>query len=370
MKIKRWIRPLQLNVIKRGIRSQEDFILILVLILLMLQLGKGLYSQRMKSPCADEPLHIQVGLNFWKNQDHGYGFTNPTLPQRIMVLPEVLLDTDESGFRLWLARIPVFLTMLILGVVLFVWTRTRAGKVGALIALILYCFCPNILAHGSIAGTDLMAAAAFFVSLICSIALIRRVTWIRLVAAGSTLAVLFSTKLIAFFMLPTLLTLGIYRSTDPWPLHLFGRSVTQRWQKSVALIAVLLILGGCVVGTIWAVYGFEFRDSRGDEIVASGEMGTNRISTPVLHWAAKHKLMPEGYLVAVNMMLTVKNTGYLRGETSYQGWWWYFPYALLVKTPIPTLLCFLFGFGVGVVQLTQLWGKPSADVPEKVLECI
>ena len=336
----------------------------------MLQLGKGLYSQRMKSPCADEPLHIQVGLDFWENQDHGYGFTNPTLPQRIMVLPEVLLDPDGSGFRLWLARIPVFLTMLMLGAVLFVWVRTRVGKAGALMALVLYCFCPNILAHGSIAGTDLMAAAAFFVSLICSIALIRRVTWIRLVAAGCALGVLFSTKLVAFFMLPTLLALGIYRSTDPWPLHLFGRSVTQRRQKSVALIAILLILGGCVVGTIWAVYSFQVRDSRGDEIVSSGEMGANPISTPVLHWAARHKLMPEGYLVAVNMMLTMKNTGYLRGETSYQGWWWYFPYALLVKTPIPTLLCFLFGFGVGIAQLTRLWRKPSADVHENVLEWI
>lgn len=287
-----------------------------------------------------------------------------------MVLPEVLLDPDENGFRLWLARIPVFLTMLMLGIVLFVWVRTRAGKAGALITLVLYCFCPNILAHGSIAGTDLMAAAAFFVSLICSIALIRRVTWIRLVAAGSALGVLFSTKLVAFLMLPTLLALGIYRGMDPWPLHLFGKSVTQRWQKNFALIAILLILGGCVVSTIWAVYGFEFRDSRGDEVMSSGEMGANPISTPVLQWASRHKLMPEGYLVAVNMMLTVKNTGYLRGETRYQGWWWYFPYSFLVKTPIPTLLCFLFGSGIGVVQLTRLSDKASADVPENVLEWI
>ena len=361
---------MRLNAAKKIISNQKDFILILVLILVMLQFGKGLYSQRMKSPCADEPLHIQVGLNFWEHQDHGYGFTNPTLPQRIMVLPEVLLDPDASGFRLWLARSPVFLTLLMLGVALFVWVRTRAGKAGALIALVLYCFCPNILGHGSIAGTDLIAAAAFFVSLICSIALIRRVTWIRLVAAGSALGLLFTTKLVGFFMLPTLLALGIYRGMDPLPLHLFGRSVTQRWQKSVALIAILLILGGCVVGIIWAVYGFQFRDSRGDEIVASGEMGPNPISTSVLHWAAKHKIMPEGYLLAVNMMLTVKNTGYLRGETSYHGWWWYFPYAFLVKTPIPTLLCFLFGFGVGVAQLIRLWGKSSTGDPENALEWI
>ena len=304
--VKSWVRSLQLNSVKRVISSRKEFIYILVLALLAFQLGKGVYSQRMKSPCVDEPLHIRVGLDYWKKQDHGYGFTNPTLPERIIALPQVLLASDETAIRLWLGRIPVFLTMLMLGGVIFVWVRAKAGNGGALIALVLYAFCPNILAHGSIAGTDLMAAAAFFISLICYMALIRQATFIRLVAAGSALGVLFTTKLIAFFILPTLLALGISRSIDPWPLHLFGRSVTRMWQKSLALIGLVLILGGCVVSAIWGVYGFEFRDSRGDEIVSSNQMKTYYISTPVLHWAATHKVLPEAYLIAVNKMLTVK----------------------------------------------------------------
>ena len=370
LSVKRWIRSLQLNSVKKVISGRKDLILILVLALLALQLGKGIYSQRMKSSCFDELLHIQLGLDFWKEHDHGYGFTNPTLPERIIALPQVLFAPDETDIQLELGRLPVILTMLILGGGIFVWLRARVGNGGALIALVLYCFCPNILAHGSIAGTDLMAAAAFFLSLICYIALICRVTLIRLLAAGTALGVLFTTKLVVFFILPTLLVLAISRTTDPWTLHLFGGVVTQKWQKSVALIAILLILGGCVVGTIWAVYGFQFRDSRGDEIVAPGEMGANRIRTPVLHWTARHRLMPEGYLIAVNLMLRAQNTGYLRGNTSYEGWWWYFPYALLVKTPIPTLLCFLFGFGAAVVQLKRLSDKPSDDVPQNVLEWI
>ena len=368
MKIKRWIKLLQLNSLKKSISSQKDLIFTLVLVLLTLQLGKGIYSQRMKSPCFDEPLHIKVGLDYWKKHDHGYGFTNPTLPERIIALPQVLLASDAATPQLWLGRIPVFVTMLMLGVVLFVWVRARSGNGGALIALTLYVFCPNILAHGSIAGTDLMAAAAFFISLICYIALIRQVTLIRLVAAGSALGVLFTTKLVAFFILPTLLVLGILRSIDPWPLHLFGRSLTRMLQKSLALIGIVLILGGCVVGVIWGVYGFQFRDSRGDEILFSNQMETNSISVPVLHWAATHKVLPEAYLIAINKMLTTKNTGYLKGEISYEGWWWYFPYALLVKTPIPTLLCFLFVFGAATVQMRRLSDKSSADVPKNVLE--
>ena len=368
MQIKRWLRPLQFNSVKKVISIRKALVCILVLALLGFQLGKGIYSQRMKSPCFDEPQHIQLGLDYWKKQDYGYGFTNPTLPERIIALPQVLLAPDESRIRLGLARIPVFLTMLMLGGVLFVWVRARAGNGGALIALVLYAFCPNILAHGSIAGTDLMAAAAFFISVICYIALIRQITLIRLVAAGSALGVLFTTKLVAFFILPTVLVLGISRITDPWPLHLFGSPITQMWQKSLALIGIVLILGGFVVSAIWGVYGFQFRDSRGDEIASSNQKEVNKVSTPALHWVATHRLLPEAYLIAVNKVLIVQNTGYLRGETSYEGWWWYFPYALLVKTPIPTLLCFLFGFGVAVVQLSRLWDKPSANVPENVLE--
>ena len=370
MKIKTWIRSLQLNWIKRVISDRDNLILILVLAFLVFQLGKGIFSQQMKSPGIDELLHIQLGLDFWKKQDYGYGFSNPTLPQRIMALPQVLLAPDSPGIRLWLGRIPVFLTMLMLGGVLFVWVRARTGNGGALIALVLYAFCPNILAHGSIAGTDMMAATAFFISLICYIALIRKVTLLRLVAAGSALGMLFTTKLVAFFILPTLLALGIFRSIDHWPLHLFGRSVTQKWQKGLALSGIVLILGGFVVSTIWGIYGFQFQDRRDDKISSVNQMKRTNIYTPMLSWAATHKVLPETYLLAVDMMLTVTSSGYLRGENSYEGWWWYFPYAFLVKTPIPTLLCFLLGFGAAVVQLCRFSDEPSTDVPRNVLEWI
>ena len=370
MKIKRWIRSLQPNWIKRVISDRDNLILMLALALLVFQLGKGIFSQQMKSPGIDELLHIQLGLDFWKKQDYGYGFTNPTLPQRIMALPQVLLASDSTGIRLWLGRIPVFLTMLMLGGVLFVWVRARTGNGGALVALVLYAFCPNILAHGSIAGTDMIAAAAFFISLICYIALIQKVTLLRLVAAGSALGMLFATKLVAFFILPTLLALGIFRSINRWPLYLFGRSVTQKWKKGLALIGIVLILGGFVVSAIWGTYGFQFRDSREDEIASSNRMPTHNIKNPVLHWASTHRVLPEAYLLAVNMMLTVTTSGYLRGKNSYEGWWWYFPYAFLVKTPIPTLFCFLFGFGAAVIQLCRFSGDPSDDVPLNLLEWI
>ena len=130
MKIKEWIKLLVLNSFKKSISSPKDLIFTLVLVLLTLQLGKGIYSQRMKSPCYDEPLHIQVGLDYWKKYDHGYGFTNPTLPERIIALPQILFASDTTTPQLWLGRIPVFLTMLMLGVVLFVWVRARTGNNG------------------------------------------------------------------------------------------------------------------------------------------------------------------------------------------------------------------------------------------------
>ena len=136
-------------------------------------------------------------------------------------------------------------------------------------------------------------------------------------------------------------------------------------------MVLLLILGGCVVGAIWGVYGFQYRDSRGDEHSSWDQLETTDISAP-LRWAATHRVLPEGYLVAIHLMSTVENTGYLRGETSYDGWWWYFPYALLVKTPIPTLFCFLFSIGAVVVQLSRFRDESSVslDIPKDVLEWI
>jgi hypothetical protein len=52
---------------------------------------------------------------------------------------------------------------------------------------------------------------------------------------------------------------------------------------------------------------------------------------------ADHRLLPEGYLYGTTYALRMagQRSAFLLGQYSLTGWWWFFPYAFLVKTPLP-----------------------------------
>jgi hypothetical protein len=64
-----------------------------------------------------------------------------------------------------------------------------------------------------------------------------------------------------------------------------------------------------------------------------------------IRWIAANRLLPESY--TLGLAETLSNTSsrgsYLLGQHSNTGWWYYFPVAFAVKTPIATQIFFLAG---------------------------
>jgi len=310
-------------------------------------------AQRSKSNCFDEPSHVYTGINAWA-QDFSGDPANPPLAHRVNALPVKLLRVDDPTQAIWIARIPVLTAMVALGFGLFLWTRHRIGSGPAFLALGLFCTCPTMLSHGTIVIPDMLAAGLFFASILCIVPLLKAPSLPRLVIAGICLGALFSTKLTAALMLPVLCLAGLLRVLLPTPLQI-GKICLQRpQQKGVALLLLMTALGTLAVLTIWVVYGFQFEISKTNPsnvrlpelLGASGSI----VDRGLLR-AYEYRLLPEHYLQAVYFLLRATNTAYVLGETSYQGWWWYFPFAFLVKTPIPTLVLFLTGTAVTVFSV-------------------
>jgi hypothetical protein len=66
----------------------------------------------------------------------------------------------------------------------------------------------------------------------------------------------------------------------------------------------------------------------------------------MVQWARQHEVLPEAYLYGMSNVLgySKNRSAFLNGVVSQDGGWrWFFPYAALVKTTLPTILLGIVG---------------------------
>jgi hypothetical protein len=145
----------------------------------------------------------------------------------------------------------------------------------------------------------------------------------------------------------------------PWPVRLSGFSV-----RRVCTLPGKACLGGCAalvhilgaLAIIWCFYGWQYQPSpdwRADRDSYSEpreSVFASLGSSQALFTAAeKWKILPDAYLygLAHTIEHSAQRHAYLNGQYSATGWWYYFPYCFLVKTPL-TLLALI---GLGAASL-------------------
>lgn len=191
---------------------------------------------------------------------------------------------------LFAGRCATIVLTLLLGILLFLWTRWRAGNAAGLIAVVLFAFDPNIIAHGRYATNDLAVAAFSFAAIVAFERALSGGRFHFYVLAGLALGAAMATKLSALFVLPVLAVLALVRCKDLRALS-YGTAAC-----AAAALAVMLTV------------------SHGDTTLY-----TDGISATFAHEQG-------GQL------------SYLFGMESTQGWWWYFPAAFVLKSPLGLLV--------------------------------
>lgn len=230
--------------------------------------------------------------------------TNPSASVPLLRVAQSTITSYHPIDRLvFPARIMVALLALLLGAVVYRWTADLKGERTGLLALFLLTLDPNILAHSAVAGTDLGAAFTITLALFFFARWLRRPTILRLALTGTTLGMALGTKTSSVLLVPLILLLGILTHFRRFPLGM----------------AMLLGIAGL---TLWALYGFEIAPLPG---------------TDILFPAASH-LIP---FLRLRQHIADGHSAFLMGETSQYGWWYYFPVAFALKTPLPTLLLLL-----------------------------
>jgi len=330
--------------------------------LLWLAFTLALTSAVLKSPTMDEQNHIARGAAYLGTGDPRLSVEHPPLVNMLSALPaHLLLDLHlpldtiwwEAGewynfadLFLWevnpnaeqivfLARLPTIGLGLVLVALVFRWASYRWGPWGGLLAAAFCALDPNILAHTRLATTDVGGTCFIFLAAYALWRTMRRPSWWRVLGSGLAFGMALSAKLsnllfIPIFALAVLadaLT-GGYRN----PPYGGGRDRLGRTVRYLTLLALVTVLG---LLTVWAAYGFQVgllppgggREGRGE----------NALIVPA-----------PPYLKGVRAILDFSTGGrpaYLLGQYSHQGWWYYFPVAFAVKTPLATLAALLLATG-------------------------
>ncbi|MGH0031369.1 MAG: ArnT family glycosyltransferase [Myxococcota bacterium] len=232
-----------------------------------LALGVAVFAVRLlasitgHSLTADEPHYVGKGAYLWKSGDYDWSRTltyQPPLAYHVASLP--LLAVDRSGVtsandvgRQLVAssvisrdalrvasRLPFALVACWGAVLLFLWAREAAGPVAGLLAAGFYTLSPMLLAHGSIAHSDLLVSVLYAQTLYAFWRWRRRPGAARLLLCGVSLGLALLAKYSALLLLPTLALLFLWEwlAPDGEPAgETFGRRFARLTADGVGLLA-------------------------------------------------------------------------------------------------------------------------------------
>jgi hypothetical protein len=290
-----------------------------------------LSTARTFSGTVDEPAHLDAGMQWLSTGEYTYDLPHPPLARAAIAFGPYLHGLRTTGApnvygegaailgagqhyvdTLASARHGTIWFFLILAFVVWAWARRLTGEVGAAIAALLVATNPNLLAHAGLATTDMGCAAMTTLALFTAVWWLDDVSWWRSILVGAAIGLAVSSRLsaLAFVGAPLVICYALRGvATKQW-----------KFDASVAIgesIARVVVVGAVAILVVFAVYRFS----------------------------------PRPFIAGVQTFFTHGSAGhptFLLGTASNRGWWYYFPVALLVKTPLPLMILCVLGAGEAV----------------------
>jgi hypothetical protein len=256
---------------------------------------------------------------------------------------------DADRLLFW-ARLPTLLWSLALIVSVYVAARDLYGPRGALLSLAVAALCPTLLAHGHLATNDVAVSVLSFLTVLSFRRFLRGWSLPEAAACGALLACSLLTKFSAVFLVPILLALAagtLLRRPGARSGEESG-TPSGRLSARVRPVVGFFVLGAVAYILVWACYLFRYEASPDKSFAFRWDFPTfnESMGGAAVTFAREHRLLPEAFLqgLAVMSESATLRQSYALGLHSLEGWWWYFPFAFLVKTPVPSLI--LMGWGL------------------------
>lgn len=371
------------KVVEIGSRQHPCFRGLLVWLLLMTHAGIAYWSSSKISITVDEKVHLFGGLCYWHFNDYRMHPENGNLPQRVAAIPVMLFcqyrlptlkqaawtesDVWELGdqflhqlgndFRslVQVGRMAMIILSCCLCFVIYIWSRLIFGVSGGLFSLFLATFSPTLLAHGSLMTSDTCFTLLLLTSTYIVSKLATNVTLHHILLGSLSVGALFVSKFSSVFILPIsalILIVNLVFCQALWiKLPFFKEGVYVR--RAVPKIAVYLLLtlafSFTSLSVIWMSFGFRYSAFEPNSSTQAAFLKYGTIENAAKAAGAqalpfqildKLQVTPEawnygGAYVAAEAQL---RQAFLNGRYSLTGWRSYFPFTVLVKTPISLLI--------------------------------
>jgi hypothetical protein len=343
------------------------------------------------SPASDEPIHIASGYRLWTT-GQSVDTTHPPLARYLLTAPLLALRPDpfaddvsfiqpahtypqrfllhnriSMAAILWATRLAAVAVSLALGVVTWLWSRRLWGAAGGVLTLALYAFSPAVLADGPVAGNDVAAALAEVLALWAFRVYLGRPGPRTLALFGLGFAAAQATKYTSVLLIPICAALYLVKRA------LEARRASPRTAPRVgaaARDAVLVAAGTALL--VWGLYRFEAVAITADPQLAANPAGAmvKKLLARLPGWVGTVPV--PGYSFLKGFALQTFHAGnqkvwtggvnhqFLFGRNAPNGWWYYFPAAMAVKTPL-AVLALLGWLAVGSARARRAPQPLSAD---------
>jgi 4-amino-4-deoxy-L-arabinose transferase-like glycosyltransferase len=314
-----------------------------------------------QSQTFDEPTHVATGLEWLQNHRYTIWTETPPLARVAVAMwpyfDRVRLDERRDGAvnignaalyrdgaharHLAEARFGTLPFFAVLLVVVWAWGRRSGSPATAFMAVAMVATLPSVVAHSALATTDIVFTAAFVAVTYALVRWLERPAWREAASLGIALGLAIATKFSTLiFFPPVALAIGLVR-------FLGERHVrTAPADRRFTLSQLGTIIGGIAI-VVWAAYGFsigtiaELPPVHGSRV--SAEDGplfaiVNRL---------EHARLPAPEFAHGLLDLMGHNQrgqrAYALGRISETGFWFFYPLALAVKTPLSFFLFALLG---------------------------
>ena len=356
------------------------------LLVLLLGLHGGLLAwiAAKHSPVVGEVNHLPAGLSHLYLERFDLFRVNPPLVRTVAALPVALMspamnwerydasplarpDLEVSqdflmanGFRsLWFFTVARWacIPFSILGsYICFRWAKELYGTSAGFLALILWCYCPYILGHGSLFTPDAHSAAMGVAASYLFWRWLKRPEFMEGVFVGVVLGLAELTKFTLLVFYPLwIVTWFVYKLPER------GLRNPRYWLREGGTLAGMLCLSVVIINLGYGFeesfrpigeYQFQSQLFSGAKSVAGGMTTSgNRFADT---WVASLPVpLPANFVQGIDSQRLDFERGmpsYLRGEWSKHGWWYYYLYALAIKVPLGTWCLVASAFAVTVVR--------------------
>lgn len=412
-------------------RQSSRFVRIILGVVICLHIVMLGWEAAWNSPTIDEPAYLAAGVSHWEFGRFDLAKVSPPLVRLVAAIPVHLAphQTDWGSYRIgpgiraehgvgrdfmvangretfWLftiARWACIPFSLVGAYFCYRWSYELWGTRSAVAAVLLWCFSPNILAHGGMMTPDVGVTALSLAAAYLYWRWSQAGTWRMAATAGIVLGLAVLAKTNAVVLLPLLPVIslavavgklslvnrrGLNRelptldgTAETPDLPALGSSnpgdSTSNTNVDKAVVPITRLFAQLALSLVLAMYainlGYGFEGSlerldkyefasttfRGD---TEGVIG-NRFRDTAIGWLPVP--FPKAFLEGVDLQRkdfenpSSNTMTYLRGEWFNHSWWWYYLYVVAIKVPLGAWALLLISVALQFKAGLRSWLRPE-----------